>query len=753
MSNFHNGVSKSGAWLLEASRHVALDIQPNAIAPGGRQNVPVQRQQPAVPVSSTPDEPWVKADWRNGNGGAFHSDVRPPTSSDVPHPHDVLGPNDKRWAAVNASEDPEHDPWNVLGGFGQNFEGLVQNQLSHHANMDPQQAHEGRVWYRAAHEGTKDLSDKTIGDHAKTVAIHSAFSPKTAWDTNLEKGHHFMTHYDGDPNFQMPGMEAHTEKAKAIWHDPNGAEKEILSGPKTKAFSNNILDPSPLREPRPGEHDDAGYYQLPENPHTGEADWRLHPDQNTTVDTHHVRLTNTPHGADLSDQKYETPPYFGKGISVGGQKFNPSYDLHSRANWEATRRINAAQADPQRHMIPKQSQAGPWGKFKSDIVNAGAAPDMPAVGQPPKTWTPNKKNWDQNKWVKQHPLTSPVVTPQYQQDHDADWWDDPRRPKQDLRQTPNWHRRRPAHVAALADDGSVWGEMLGDYVRRNPQHPVENVLEQHEDERLGPHPHEASQWYVAAIEKSWYTTAPIGGKPRRPNAPRYGPSRPKKASWYVTADMDVDGKDPDAMPAEQQVSSGGQVGTPLGYASDSATDPHAPSYDSMFPAPHVTPAPIGGGGHGGAGGAPVSEGGGGGSAVGGNPAGGPPSQSLSEALTRAGIDPSMHPLISGFSKAEGNNPSGAPTLGFTDSQAGSTLDQHAQALAKQLQDRQSVSGPFPSDGSPHDQASWMATVVGQSGSPSDWQGHAQPARSDYVNRVVNGMPSPTPAPTAPKAGL
>lgn len=149
---------------------------------------------------------------------------------------------------------------------------------------------------------------------------------------------------------------------------------------------------------------------------------------------------------------------------------------------------------------------------------------------------------------------------------------------------------------------------------------------------------------------------------------------------------------------------------------------------------------------GGGGGSAGTNGGGGAKSNGGSPSGGPPSQSLTEALQRAGIDSAMYPLISGFSAAEGNNPSGAPTLGFTDSQAGTTLDQHAQALAKQLQDRQSVAGPFPHNGSPTDQASWMATVVGQTGNPSDWQGNAQPARSDYVNRIVQNMPSSSPAP-------
>ena len=135
-----------------------------------------------------------------------------------------------------------------------------------------------------------------------------------------------------------------------------------------------------------------------------------------------------------------------------------------------------------------------------------------------------------------------------------------------------------------------------------------------------------------------------------------------------------------------------------------------------------------------------------------SPSGGPPSASLTQALQKAGVDPAMFPLIQGFSAAEGNNPSGAPTLGFTDSQAGSTLDDHAQALAQQIQDRQSVAGEFPASGSPQDQASWMADVVGQNGVQSDWQGNAQPARSDYVNSIVQNMPAPsTPVTSGPTA--
>lgn len=529
----HSGQLKSGPWLLaalrtadhddpvvwgeegpqqredekQASRWYTADVavRPDAMPPGKRAEPRPVHHNPA-PSQPPPDAPWVKADWRNGNGGAFHSDVRPPMSSDIPHPSEVLAPNDKRLHALSQGEDPVHDPWNVLGGTGQSFEDLVGNQMGHMQQATPEQNYEGRVWYRAAHEGTKDLSDKTIGNHPKTVAIMSALSPKTDWDENVEKGHHFLTHYTGDPNdpnFILPGMQGGVNKAKAIWHDPEGAHKQILSGPKTQAFASNILDPTPMREARPGEHDDAGYYKHPTNPHSAEPDWRLQPDQDSTMDTHHVRMGNNRPGESLGGMLYDTPAYFNKKISVNGKKFDPSYDLHARANWEATRRLNAMQADPERHLTPKQSQAVAWTKFKHDV---DTDPDKKKHMQPEPGVQPKSMG----------PLTNPI--PRYQKERDPEWWDDPRRPHVDLRQTPNWYRR-PAHVANTANNGSIWGKMLGDYIARNPQHP---------SEASAPVPPQK----VTPLRRL---------KPRRPNAPRRE-HNPRKSSWdrWYTADYKDD---------------------------------------------------------------------------------------------------------------------------------------------------------------------------------------------------------------------
>lgn len=117
---------------------------------------------------------------------------------------------------------------------------------------------------------------------------------------------------------------------------------------------------------------------------------------------------------------------------------------------------------------------------------------------------------------------------------------------------------------------------------------------------------------------------------------------------------------------------------------------------------------------------------------------------LAAALAANGsFTPEQIRLIQGFSKVEGNNPAGNPTLGFTDSQLGGATDlpSHVNALAKQFRDRAPVAGPFPAGGSDQQQANWIATVVGQNGSPSDWQGNAQPPAAVYRQRIINSLPT------------
>ncbi|QZE10443.1 hypothetical protein SEA_SCOOBYDOOBYDOO_97 [Mycobacterium phage ScoobyDoobyDoo] len=474
----------------------ALDVHPDAVAPGqpGAGNQPVLPKPQAQPAPES--QPWMSADWRNAEDyGAFHSGSRPPMSSDVPHPADVLGKRheapryrtrdvlDKNgnpvphptkegetlkekyeipsWAEqARQSKDPVNDPWGMLNDSDHTFEDLVQNHMSHHMNMNPEQEFQGRVWYRAAHDSTKDVAHKTLGDHEQTVAVDSALSPVKDWDLNNEQMIHYMTNYQGqegyrtkpkgpegpenDPNnrFRVKAPDSQNDKAHRILNAPPGSMNredylKLLSGPKTSSFFNNILDPTPLREPRPGHPDDEGFYQHQINPHTGEPDWRMG-DQDVTVDTHHARVQTIPHGADLSQVGYKTPDYFSDSLKVGGKEIHPGYDLHARASAEATRRLNAMEQDPNRHLLPKQAQAGPWVKFKNDVVQAGVSPSMPEPGTPPKSFNPDKPG------TRRGPYEGEPDQPRYQRDAGDEFWVHPDQPDPNLRQSPNWNNRNPA---------------------------------------------------------------------------------------------------------------------------------------------------------------------------------------------------------------------------------------------------------------------------------------------------------------------
>lgn len=503
-------------------READVSVRPDAVAPGvpGAGNAPVLPKPAAPPARAV--EPWMHTDWRTATDyGAHNSTSRPPMSSDVPHPSEVLGPrheppprfrsrdildengnsipDPKRkgknlqekyqissWGEQSRnSKDPVNDPWGMLNDSDHTFEDLVNNHISHHDNMTPEQEFQGRVWYRAAHDSTKDVAHKTLGDHEQAVAADAALSPVKDWDLNNEQMVHYMTNYQGqegyrtkpkkpgdpeeDPNnrFRVKAPDSQNEKAHKILDAPPGSMNRqdylnLLAGPKTSSFFNNILDPTNLREPRPGHEDDEGFYHHDVNPVSGEMDWRMG-DHDTTVDTHHARVQTIPHGADLSKIKYETPPYFSDSLKVGGKEINPGYDLHARASAEATRRINLREQDPFRHLLPKQAQAGPWVKFKKDVVDAGVSPNMPEPGTPPQSFNPD------NPGTRAGPYPGEKDQPRYQRDV-GNWWTHPDMPDANLRQSPNWNNRSPDWRSRKNREGSVRLSFLDEWIAQNYPH-------------------------------------------------------------------------------------------------------------------------------------------------------------------------------------------------------------------------------------------------------------------------------------------
>lgn len=373
-------------WLLTAAPGditpgAGLPMSPSATPPPGRPTSGPAPVIPQAPAPTIPEGDWVKhPDWRNATDGlAFHSTVRPPLVSDIPHPSEVLRRSNpdhrsprvvritnqrtgevtdyhlKSWIQqARESADPINDPWGVQtpphkiihypNGIPRDEDGniltnkrgvpldrdgrwrakntidvtdqgwqpnvspteLVANRVGHELNVhDDDQIY--RSWYRVGHEETKNLAEKTHGDHERVTHTISAWSPRTRWDENMEKGWHWVLNHrpsgvgpgigDDDPGFpdpEFPGLsKSPAEKSRLIYKLPDGEFQKVNSGEKTKNFAINLTDKTPEREPRPGIKDDYGYYQMPINPYTGERDYRLHSDQNHTSDTHDVRMAHT----------------------------------------------------------------------------------------------------------------------------------------------------------------------------------------------------------------------------------------------------------------------------------------------------------------------------------------------------------------------------------------------------------------------------------------------------------------------------
>lgn len=555
-----------------------LPLAPRVTLPGspGQGGKPAPRQAPEPHI---PDGDWVAhPDWRSAKDGlAFHSSVRPPMSSDVPHPNEMLDPTNpdhstprvyrktdpktgavteyhyKSWInQAKETADPINDPWGVQTpphkvlhfpkGFPKGPDGrvkvnrsgvpfdkdarwrrrnginlsddglqpdtspkqLVANRISHELTATPEQ-HENRTWYRGAHEETKYLAQKTHGDHERVVHTVSAYSPKTEWDENMEKAYYWILKYhpegigpgEGYPSHPIiPGMQSPVEKAKAIYHLPDGEFQKVNQGPKTSSFANNILDDTPEREPRRGVVDDHGFYQLKVNPHTGEPDWRLHPDQDTTVDTHDVRMANIPgqqpresreeYMSRLRRLRYETPIQFGTSITQSpprreqgeshdeyfdrltnagfeptrrangsvspgkGKVHYPGYEMMARSNWEARRQLNAMEPDVLRHRVPKQGQSVTWTKFKDDLDEAKNK-SMPQPGEPLKSYPAEPTPENVQRWKDKNRLTNPLprIRRDIRNDKGDPYWVDERRPELgDMRRLPGWGRR-PSHMSAL----------------------------------------------------------------------------------------------------------------------------------------------------------------------------------------------------------------------------------------------------------------------------------------------------------------
>ena len=113
------------------------------------------------------------------------------------------------------------------------FEGLVSNVLRVYDQTDFEVRLLGASWYPAAHEEAHLMCP---GNTSRAAGVIAALSPMRSWEHNLKMARKALL-----IGRSLEHTPAHNEKANAILQGAN--PRDVLRGPKTRAFYELILDP------------------------------------------------------------------------------------------------------------------------------------------------------------------------------------------------------------------------------------------------------------------------------------------------------------------------------------------------------------------------------------------------------------------------------------------------------------------------------------------------------------------------------
>ena len=234
------------SWFIEASPPPSLEqdrmprlqpSEPQAPAPKPPRRAPQPRQTDMFPGlkpprSGQPEEREVPED--------KEAPKVPPILG--PHGPEDLGPDDagignqSQWQLTNNAEAMSPDQ-------------MVHSLLTKYDASDDKVRDWGSQWYGTAQEYINNLAKATRRDPKQVAAVMAAFSPRTAWDTNMQQATHFLLNYDPhNPEAMdatMPGLGENLERAKRIFHatDENGYLAALQGGndaPKITNFYNNM---------------------------------------------------------------------------------------------------------------------------------------------------------------------------------------------------------------------------------------------------------------------------------------------------------------------------------------------------------------------------------------------------------------------------------------------------------------------------------------------------------------------------------
>jgi hypothetical protein len=107
----------------------------------------------------------------------------------------------------------------------------VRNVLRAYAAASEDEILAGKLWYSEAHDVARELGGPHIG-----AGILAALSPQCDWDTNVIMGREISAG-------RTPRYATGTNVAKARACDRGAPWRDVLGGPKVRAFATLIQDP------------------------------------------------------------------------------------------------------------------------------------------------------------------------------------------------------------------------------------------------------------------------------------------------------------------------------------------------------------------------------------------------------------------------------------------------------------------------------------------------------------------------------
>lgn len=127
--------------------------------------------------------------------------------------------------------------WERLTNMDNN---IYTNLANAYLDANPEELLAGKSWYSDARAVIATLANEVGTDDITFAAVVAALSPRIRWDTNLDAATRiFRASVNGEPEPVVAGF---GHNRRIAWDIANGGSLDLITGPKTMAFFNNLID-------------------------------------------------------------------------------------------------------------------------------------------------------------------------------------------------------------------------------------------------------------------------------------------------------------------------------------------------------------------------------------------------------------------------------------------------------------------------------------------------------------------------------